>query len=121
MGCLAGLSNVWCFVPLIQECVSMATLVCAHGPTVLTDPEPSEVVAECIFYAMRHGLYKKIDRLKNIFIYLVMKVSEHENLWYVYKSSRGRAFVHMHRHGIHNYMDTVMRKHNEKLFMPCMV
>ena len=24
---------------LVQECVSMATLICAHGPTVLTNPD----------------------------------------------------------------------------------
>ena len=38
---------------LIQECVSMATLACAHGPTVLTNCEPSELVAECILYALQ--------------------------------------------------------------------
>ena len=36
---------------LFQECVSMVTLICAHGPTVLTNPRPCKLVAECIFYA----------------------------------------------------------------------
>ena len=47
----AGLLNARCFVPLVQECVSMVTLVCALSPTVLTNHEPSELVAEHISYA----------------------------------------------------------------------
>ena len=47
------------FAPFIQECISMATLVCAHGAAILTNRGHSELVAECI--------YKKNDRLKNIF------------------------------------------------------
>ena len=45
------------FAPLTQarECVSMAlgpgNLVCAHGTTILTNREPSELVEECVFYA----------------------------------------------------------------------
>ena len=31
--------NMRCFAPLIQECVSMVTLVCAHSPIVLTTSE----------------------------------------------------------------------------------
>ena len=42
-----------CFMLFIHlfklECISMATLVCAHGPTILTNHEPSKLVAECIF------------------------------------------------------------------------
>ena len=53
MACLAGLPNTWHFAPLVQECISMATLVCAHGPTFLTNREPSELVAEHIVYALQ--------------------------------------------------------------------
>ena len=44
-------------------------LVCAHSTTILTNHESSELVGERIFYALQvgHGLYKKIDRLKNTF------------------------------------------------------
>ena len=28
-------------------------LVCAHGPTLLTNPEPCKLVEECIFYALQ--------------------------------------------------------------------
>ena len=35
----------------VRECVSMAILVCAHSPTVLTNSEPCRLVAECMFYA----------------------------------------------------------------------
>ena len=31
----------------------MTTLVCAHGTTILTNREPSELVAECMFYALQ--------------------------------------------------------------------
>ena len=43
----------------------MATLVCAHGTAILTNCESSELVEERI--RLGHGLYKKNDRLKNIF------------------------------------------------------
>ena len=43
--------NAWGFVPLIQECISMATLVCAHGTAILTNSKPSEFMAEHNFYA----------------------------------------------------------------------
>ena len=38
---------------LVQECIAMATLVYAYGPTILTNPEPCELVAECIFYVLQ--------------------------------------------------------------------
>ena len=60
------------FVPFIQvrECISMATLVCAHGTAILTNREPCELVAECIFMPSRlgHGLYKKNDVWKIFFV-----------------------------------------------------
>ena len=31
----------------------MATLVCAHGTAILANRGPSELVAECIFYALQ--------------------------------------------------------------------
>ena len=37
--------NTWCFAPFLQECISMATLVCAQGTTILTNCEPSELSA----------------------------------------------------------------------------
>ena len=50
--------NAWRFVPFARECVSMATLVCAHGTIILTNREPSELVEERIFVPSRlgHGL-----------------------------------------------------------------
>ena len=41
------------FVPFARECVSMATLVCTHGTTILTNCEPSELVEERIFCALQ--------------------------------------------------------------------
>ena len=38
---------------LVQECIFMATLVCAHGTASLTNREPSELVEERIFYAFQ--------------------------------------------------------------------
>ena len=32
------------FTPFTQECISMATLVCAHGTAILTNRGPSELV-----------------------------------------------------------------------------
>ena len=50
--------------------LGLGNLVCAHSTTILTNHESSELVGECIFMPSRlgHGPYKKIDRLKNIFI-----------------------------------------------------
>ena len=45
--------NVRRFVPCVRECISMATLVCAHGTAILTNRGPSKLVAECIFYALQ--------------------------------------------------------------------
>ena len=50
VACWAGLSKRTSFA---QEYVSMATLVCAHGITNLTNREPSERVEECILYALQ--------------------------------------------------------------------
>ena len=36
-----------------RECISMATLVCAHGTAILTNHGPSELVEERIFYALQ--------------------------------------------------------------------
>ena len=44
--------NAQRFVPFARECVSM-TLICAHGTTMLTNCEPSELVGERIFYALQ--------------------------------------------------------------------
>ena len=41
----------------------MATLVCAHGPTVLTNPEPCEFVEERIFYALQVRIRTIIRKL----------------------------------------------------------
>ena len=35
------------------KCILMATLACTHSTTILTNHEPFEVVAECIFYSLR--------------------------------------------------------------------
>ena len=62
--------NAWCLEPFIRECISMATLVCAHGTVNLTNRGLSELVEECIFHALEvrtRTTYKKNDRLKNIF------------------------------------------------------
>ncbi|MCG8623587.1 MAG: hypothetical protein MJE68_16545 [Proteobacteria bacterium] len=50
----------------------MATLVCARGTAILTNHGPSELVEVVIFYALQVRtwiihVYKKNDRLKNIF------------------------------------------------------
>ena len=45
--------NAWHFAPFVQECISMATLVCAHGTAILTNHEASELVIELIFYAVQ--------------------------------------------------------------------
>ena len=45
--------NTQCFAPFVRECVSMATLVCAHSTAILTNREPSELVAERIFYVLQ--------------------------------------------------------------------
>ena len=45
--------NAWRFAPFIQECISMATLVCAHGTANLTNHGPSELVEERIFYSLQ--------------------------------------------------------------------
>ena len=49
------------FMPLIQECVSMATLDYAHGPTDLTNPEP---LAEYMFYALQ-AITRTINTVKS--------------------------------------------------------
>ena len=41
------------FTLFIQECISMATLICAHSTTILTNHEPSELVAERIVCALQ--------------------------------------------------------------------
>ena len=46
------------FTPFAQECVSVPpgldqALICAHGTTILTNREPSELVGERIFYALQ--------------------------------------------------------------------
>ena len=41
------------FVLFAWECVSMATLVCAHGTAILTNREPYELIAEHIFCALQ--------------------------------------------------------------------
>ena len=41
------------FALFTRECISMATLVCAHGTTILTNCEPSELVEEWIFCALK--------------------------------------------------------------------
>ena len=46
-------SNTQCFTLFTRECVSMATLICAHGTTILTNYEPSELIAECIFCVLQ--------------------------------------------------------------------
>ena len=45
--------NARCFAPFVRECISMATLVCAHGTANLTNHGPSELVEERIFHALR--------------------------------------------------------------------
>ena len=40
--------NTWHFAPFIQECISMAAFICAHGTTIPTNCEPSELVAKHI-------------------------------------------------------------------------
>ena len=48
----------------------IATLVCTHGTATLTNSGPSELVEEHIFHALQvriQTVYKKTDRLKNIF------------------------------------------------------
>ena len=41
------------FALFTRECISMATLVCAHGTTILTNRETSELVEKYIFYALQ--------------------------------------------------------------------
>ena len=43
--------NARCFMPFIQECISMPTLVCAHSTATRTNRGPSE--PEHIFYALQ--------------------------------------------------------------------
>ena len=47
--------NMQHFALFIRECISMATLVCAHDTEIVTNREPSELVAERIrfFYALQ--------------------------------------------------------------------
>ena len=49
--------NAQRFAPFARECVSMplgpGILFCAHGTTILTNCEPSELVRECIFYTLQ--------------------------------------------------------------------
>ena len=45
--------NMRHFALFIRECISMATLVCAHGTTILTNCGPPELAAEGIFYALQ--------------------------------------------------------------------
>ena len=57
-------ASLWPLVP--------GNLVCAHGTTILTNREPSELVEERIFYALQVrtqtiAIAKKIVALKNIF------------------------------------------------------
>ena len=40
--------NSWCFAPFIRECVSMAMLINAHGTTIPTNRELSELVEKRI-------------------------------------------------------------------------
>ena len=47
------LENARHLVPFVQECISIATLVCAHGTANLTNRGPSELVEECIFCALQ--------------------------------------------------------------------
>ena len=60
------------FALFVRECISMATLVCAHGTANLTNRGPSELVEERIFHALQVRKqtysYKKNDHLKNIFV-----------------------------------------------------
>ena len=52
------------FMPFAQEWVSMATLVCAHGTTILINREPSELVAESIFCAIQVRIWTIIIIIK---------------------------------------------------------
>ena len=45
--------NAWHFVLFIQECISIASLVCAHGTAIVTNRGPYEFVAERIFCALQ--------------------------------------------------------------------
>ena len=45
--------NAWRFAPLVQECISMATLVCAYVIANLPNCGPSELIKEYIFYALQ--------------------------------------------------------------------
>ena len=47
-GALRGLLENASLWPLGHD-----TRVCAHGTTILTNREPSELVGECIFYALQ--------------------------------------------------------------------
>ena len=42
-----------CFVPFVQQCISTATVVCAHSTAILINRGPSEFVEERIFYALQ--------------------------------------------------------------------
>ena len=57
--------NTWCFAPFIQECVSMAMLINAHGTTILTNRELSEHVAKRITRTT------KVERLSNILVSII--------------------------------------------------
>ena len=37
----------------VRECISTATLIYAHGPAILINRGPSELVGEHIFYALQ--------------------------------------------------------------------
>ena len=80
--------NAWRFALFVRGCISMATVVCAHGTATLTNRGPSELVEECIFYALQHGVYKKNDRLKNIFRCIWYK---YKNNWIKLKNEEGIA------------------------------
>ena len=45
--------NMRHLAPFVRECISMATLVCAHGTAILTNHGPSELVEKRIFYALQ--------------------------------------------------------------------
>ena len=45
--------NVRRLAPFLRECISMATLVCTHSTAILTNHGPSELVEQCIFYALQ--------------------------------------------------------------------
>ena len=51
---------------IVQQCISMATLISAHGTTILTNHEPFELVKVCLLcppgkntdYIIKMAIYK---------------------------------------------------------------